>query len=68
MVLLFLDRDLLFGSQNTMKLYNLTTNLPNVLFSRACFYESRATYPVTIVCACLLACLLVDTLEDSFKF
>ena len=22
--------------------------------SRACFYESRATYPVTIVCACLL--------------
>ena len=27
-------------------------------FSRACFYESRATYPVTIVCACLLVCLL----------
>ena len=28
-----------------------------LLVSRACFYESRATYPVTKVFACLLACL-----------
>ena len=35
------------------------------IFSRACFYESRATYPVTIVCACVLVCLLACLLVDS---
>ena len=47
--------------QNTNQLYTFYFSysaIPRIaIFSRACFYESRVTYPVTIVCACLLVCL-----------